>query len=252
MYFNIIEVEETESTNIEILALSYAGAGSGTVVVAEKQTGGRGRSGRTWQSGEGNLLFSLLLKPDCLVSDAAEISYIAAISMRRAITELFPLLTDITFKWPNDILINGKKMCGLLLESSLQNNRVVNLIMGVGVNVKTFPSEGVDYPATSIFKETGLSANPRHLLDKFLSIFAADYECWRKEGFAKYHEIWLNYAAGRGQKITVRTMQETLEGFFQDISPTGSLVLRLENGEIKYINTGDVYFKRTMTSTAAA
>lgn len=244
LHFNIVRVVETESTNTEAKILGYSGATTGTVVVAERQTAGRGRQGRNWLSGEGNLLFSILLKPDCSPSEAAELGFVIAVSMRRAILELEPQIGKISFKWPNDILLNGKKVCGILLESDLKANRVENMVAGIGVNVGSYPEGGVDYEATSLNNESGKNMDLKKFLQQFLDFFAADYEAWKKDGFGTYHKLWNTNAEGLGKTISVKTEGGEISGVFRGILDSGSLVLELEKGDLKYINTGDVYFNR--------
>jgi BirA family biotin operon repressor/biotin-[acetyl-CoA-carboxylase] ligase len=232
------------STNDEAKRRAFDGAAHGTVIAAEAQTAGRGRDGRTWSSPSGNLYASLILRPAVALRDAAALSFAAALALGDGLDMLVPLNTTIAFKWPNDVLVNGCKIAGILLEAEAQGAALDFLVIGLGVNCASHPErqrEGSTTPATDLKAVIGTAPAPAAVLDAFLGAFALWYERWRAGGLAPLREAWLGRAAGLGETLRVRTARETLHGRFEGLDAGGALVLRTEAGE-RRIAAGDVYF----------
>ena len=241
--YRLVTLETVESTNDEAIRLAEAGAEDGTLVWAREQTKGRGRYGRDFASPRGNLYLSLVLRPECDVSTAAQLSFVAALGLGDAIGSVAPALLEVTYKWPNDVLLNGRKVSGILLESRTEADGALDwLILGVGANVRSYP-DNTAFPATSLHYEgTPPSVSETDLLEAFSRHFLTWTNRWLDDGFAPVRQAWLNHAHGQGEAIEVRLPNETLSGTFADLDPGGALVLELPGGRRRLINAGDVYF----------
>jgi BirA family biotin operon repressor/biotin-[acetyl-CoA-carboxylase] ligase len=224
-----------DSSNDEARRLALAGAGPFTVVTAVEQTAGRGRRGRAWLSPAGNLHCSLLLDPGEEAAAAPQLAFVAAVALRDALAEL-AVSGDFKVKWPNDILCQGAKIAGMLLEQAAGL-----VILGVGVNIVAFPENAL-YPATSL-RRLGSGAEAEDVLCGFCAQLGPRYDQWRREGFAPIREAWLRVAAGLGQEITARLADETVQsGIFAGLDRDGALQLAGGNGVIRRILAGDVFF----------
>ena len=149
--YRLIERDAVGNSNDEAKALARAGAEDGTLLWVREQSAGKGRGGRTWASPPGNLYLSLVLRPDCPLSEASALGFIAALAVGEAIGSVAPPM-DVLYKWPNDVLLNGRKVAGILLESETSGDELAWLVLGVGVNVAHFPKEA-NFPATSLHFE---------------------------------------------------------------------------------------------------
>lgn len=240
-FFDLIALDGVTSTNDEAVGLAAAGAGAGTLVWARSQTKGRGRRGRSWSSPEGNLYLSLILRPPREAAGAAELAFLAAIAIGEGIAPLIPPSAAVRYKWPNDVLLNGRKVAGVLLETSLGSKGGLDwLVIGLGVNVLRFPT-GTDYPATSMVAEGTEGLGPARVLEGFCQAFLPWYQRWQDEGFAGVRQRWLGRAAGIGETIEVRLDGETLSGIFIGLDGAGALILRRAGKEDRRISAGDVF-----------
>jgi BirA family transcriptional regulator, biotin operon repressor / biotin---[acetyl-CoA-carboxylase] ligase len=241
-FFRILELPTIDSTSEEAKRLGRAGAPEGTLVWALQQTAGHGRFGRTWISPPGNLYFSLLLRPDLPPQQTMQLTFVAALAMADTISALLPAGAAVTCKWPNDVLIAGKKVAGILLESSLNDGgRVDSLVIGIGVNVTSHPpSQEVHYPATSLRAEGATGETARSVLDVFCPSFLVWYGEWSERGFQPVREAWLARADRLHRPIEVRLDRDTTAGIFADLDPTGALVLDEGRGQ-RLILAGDVF-----------
>ena len=241
-FFRIVALRTIDSTSEEAKRLSRAGAGEGTLVWAARQTSGHGRFGRVWISPPGNLYFSLLLRPRRPPRETMQLTFVAALAVADAISETLPPGAAVTCKWPNDVLISGKKAAGILLELSTDDTgNVDSLVIGIGVNVASHPPpEEVQYPATSLCIEGAPEETPGSLLERFCPSFLARYEEWRRLGFSPAREAWLARAERLHRRIEVRLDGDTASGVFADLDPTGALVLR-QQGRQRLILAGDVF-----------
>ena len=238
--YNLIELESTDSTNEEAKRLALDGAPEGTVVWARKQTAGKGRRGRSWVSGEGNLFCSILLKPECHAFKAVQLSFIASLSMAEAAASVLPKGTFVNCKWPNDVLVEGRKISGILLETqTVPLGGMDWMVIGAGLNITDFP-EDVEFPATSLVREKAREVSAGEMLETFCLRFLAGYVTWKNLGFEPARKAWLKRAAWLGEEITVRLDHETLKGEFKELDKDGTLIL-LHNGVERRITAGDVF-----------
>lgn len=223
--FNILQYKSLESTNETLKRLVVDGAEDRSVVVAVRQTHGKGRQGKRWLEGEGNLYCSILLRNPGKVSDMAVLPLIAAICCAEAIGN------NAKVKWPNDIMVNGKKAGGILLESSLTGNDIDWVVIGIGINIKNAPEDGaVDYPATSL-RENGITLSRDTCLRNILENLESYYPDLIEKGELK--ENWLNYDVLYNKPIKVETVEETLSGTHKGITQEGALLVELEDGSVK-------------------
>ena len=231
----IIDYKELDSTNDELKKLANLGAANFTVVTARKQTRGKGRYSRSWESPEGNIYLSILIR-NLKVATAHQIGFIAALAALEMIQINLPDV-DIRVKWPNDILANGKKISGILLESESSEARpdkLSYLIVGFGVNVKKSP----DY-ATNM-KKLGSKENFGKLKEKLLDEFSKYYDIWLEEGFGKIRNLWLKNAVNLNEKILVNLPDRQVEGVFKGLTNNGELILDTSEGE-NIISSGEVH-----------
>lgn len=236
----ILVLDEVDSTNEEAKRRAEAGEAGPLWILARKQTAGRGRRGRSWEGKPGNLMATLLLRPDASPAKAAELSFVAGL----AVADTFEMLgaTSITLKWPNDVLIGEAKAAGILLESSgATEGRLDWLAIGFGLNLAWAP-EGTPYPATSLATATAVPPpEPEAVLGVLAAAFARRYETWEREGFAAVRAAWLARARGRGGRLVARLGREEIEGVFLDLDETGALILETAAGR-RAISAGEVFF----------
>jgi biotin-[acetyl-CoA-carboxylase] ligase BirA-like protein len=235
---------EVESTNDWARKLAGMGAEEGTVAVAESQTAGRGRLGREWISPRGGLWFSIILRPDQNAREAARLVFVASLAVAEVLHEKYGLKTET--KWPNDVLVSGKKICGILAEMSTKDEKVTYVILGVGVNAnfcanEVFP-KSVKIEATSIESELGKKIRLESFLRVLLEKMEIIYDRYLEAGFAFLLEEWKKYAQFLGHRIVVRDRKERLNGLALDVDVEGALVLKLQQGITRRIHVGDVAF----------
>ena len=237
--FRLIAYETIGSTNDEAKRLAREGADEGLIIRAERQTSGRGRRGRNWMSPPGNLYFSLLLRPNCRAATAAQLGFVAALGVAGAIDGLAPEIS-LRCKWPNDLLANGKKISGILLETEMAaGDKPDFVILGVGLNLASSPRD-TPYPATSLAEEGAPGIGPAETLAGFAKHFVDWLTIWREDGFALIREAWLAMAMGLGEPIQVRLERDTLEGRFLDLDDDGALLLGLP-GSSRRIAAGEIF-----------
>jgi len=237
-FFRLAAFDTLASTNDEARRLARDGAPEGTLVTARVQTAGRGRQGRSWISAPDNLHASLVLRPDVHVSRAAQLGFAAALAIADAIRHF--ARTEVTLKWPNDVLLGGRKVAGILLESEGDAvGRLGFVVIGIGVNLATHPSD-TEFPATSLKAATGIEAVPEAFLAALAPALALWYERWRGDGFAGLRRAWLKRATGLGQALRARLPDETVEGRFAGLDDDGLLLLDIPGGR-RRIAAGDVF-----------
>jgi BirA family biotin operon repressor/biotin-[acetyl-CoA-carboxylase] ligase len=229
--------DEIDSTNAEARP-----GGAGPVwITAALQTAGRGRRGRSWSTARGNLAATLLMTTDVPAAEAAQVSFVAALAAAElADACLGPQVARL--KWPNDVLIHGRKCVGILVESGARPDGRLWLAVGVGVNLAHAPQD-VERPAVS-FAEHMAAPPPEPLAA--LEVLATRFEAWRgawaTQGFAPVARAWTDRALGLGQPCEARLPARTLTGVAEGLDPDGALRLRLDNGELERITAGDVFF----------
>ncbi|MEE2524881.1 biotin--[acetyl-CoA-carboxylase] ligase [Hyphobacterium sp. HN65] len=232
-------LDETDSTNEEARRRFRAGEIGPLWIAARRQTAGRGRRGRSWADLEQNLYCSGLYSLKCTPAEAAQLSFAAALAASDVCQTFLPD-RNVRVKWPNDVLVDGKKICGVLLESADAPGKIIQLVVGVGLNTAAAP-DIPDYPATSL-AGLGVKASAEQALDLLTVRFEYWRSVWAREGFAPLREAWMARAHGVGQRCVARLSQETLEGVFTDLSSDGSLKLEMANGQTRLISAGDVFF----------
>ena len=228
------------STNAEALARANAGEKGPLWVAAERQSAGRGRRGREWFSEPGNLHASLLLIDPAPAAATAGICFVAALALHDAVLDAAQGLAParLKLKWPNDLLLDGKKVAGILVEgSSLVQGRTA---VGFGVNCRRHP-QAADFPATD-FAAAGLAVPPGTLLKALGERCVTRLREWdRGRGFSAIRTAWLARAAGLGGAIEVRLADRTIAGTFEAVDAAGGLVLKRSDGTRETINAGDVF-----------
>jgi len=241
----ILVFEETASTNEVVEHLAKSGAREGLVVFAESQTRGRGRRGRAWASPRGKgLWFSVLLRPTLPTSAASRITVAASVAVARAIRQNCGV--DARIKWPNDVMVNGKKLAGILTELRAEADEILLAILGIGIDVncqrEDFPGDVVNI-ATSLELETG-SAQDRVALAA--QVLMALDECYQAAltNFDAIADEWAKLCTTLGRQIVVTMGQRRIEGFAQALDSDGALLLRRDSGQIERILGGDVVVER--------
>ena len=238
--FRIEEVAEIDSTNEGLRRRAAEGAVEGLVLRADAQTAGRGRRGRGWTSPPGNLYVSMLLRPDCAPVVGATLGFVAAIVLGAVLRDLTP--APVLHKWPNDVLVGGGKITGMLREAGTRpDGKLEWLVLGRGVNIVSHPEGGI-HPATDLVASGGRPIAPQELLKRFLTGFGPAYDTWSRSGFGALREAWLAHAAGIGDRVVARLEREEITGRFADLDPDGTLVMALDGGRQRRIAAGDVFF----------
>jgi BirA family transcriptional regulator, biotin operon repressor / biotin---[acetyl-CoA-carboxylase] ligase len=239
---DIIYFREVDSTNIQAQRLAEQGAANGTVVVADSQSAGKGRLGRRWESPLGvNLYTSVILRPAISPLRAPQLTFVAAVAAARAIADYCGIRVEV--KWPNDLLLKGCKVAGLLSEMSAESDRIHYVILGIGINVNMEPEQfptDLRYPAISLKQAAG-KALARAPLARLLYGHLDDlYHRYLDHGFDPIARQWEDLCAWRGRRIEVDRGTDRVQGVFGGIDENGALLLDTEAGELVRIYAGDV------------
>lgn len=243
--WRVERLASTVSTNIDVFDKARSGDPGRVWVVADRQTGGRARRGRDWTSEPGNLYASALLIDPCEPRHLPELPFVVAISVRRAVAEAMGERGPaVGLKWPNDLMIRGRKLAGILLETTRTPEGRSAVAVGIGVNCKHFPV-GTETPATSLLTE-GADVFPEHVFDRLTVAFDEFLRLWDGgRGFEAVRAEWLGHAVGIGGPVRVRLVQGEDHGIFEAIDAAGHLVLRREDGTRRLVSAGDVFFPKT-------
>ncbi|MDT8421050.1 MAG: biotin--[acetyl-CoA-carboxylase] ligase [Desulfuromonadales bacterium] len=233
---------ETGSTNEDLRLMAEQGAAEGTVLVADRQSAGRGRLGRRWESPAGiNLYCSILLRPQIPPQQAPQLTFLSAVATAEALIGTFGL--PVRVKWPNDLLVNGRKIAGMLNEMSAESEQVHFVLLGIGVNLNMqanqFP-EDLRYPATSVLLERGTSVPRLAFVRSLLEKIDECYREYREEGFRVIRRRWEGLSDLLDQAVRVDLNPGIREGVVVGLDEDGALRLQLENGEVERILAGDV------------
>jgi BirA family biotin operon repressor/biotin-[acetyl-CoA-carboxylase] ligase len=243
--YRLVVLDTVDSTNEEakrLAALGEAEAEDGTLVWARQQTAGRGRLGRQWFSPEGNLSCSLIARPEVPAKEAVQLGFVAALAIYDAISRIAKPGQQIHCKWPNDVLLENKKVAGILLESEAAGDAVPAwIVLGVGINIAHHPSD-TDFPATSLSAEGCRGVSVIDVLEAFGRHFLTWTNRWLNDGFPPIREHWLHRAMGLGEDIQVRLEDRTLSGRFSSLDEDGVLILETPDGTSQRITAGDVFF----------
>jgi BirA family transcriptional regulator, biotin operon repressor / biotin---[acetyl-CoA-carboxylase] ligase len=239
---NVHYEESVESTQKIAHRLAYENAPEGTVIIAEEQVAGRGRMDRKWHSPKyTGVWMSIILRPNIPLPKAPQLTLLAAVAIVQAIEDLTDLLPEI--KWPNDILIRGKKVTGILTELEAEADRINSIIIGIGMNVnqtkEDFPSE-LQEIATSLFIEKGEKVSRSDLIKGIFINLEKLYLLYLEEGFLPIKLLWEGYAISIGRKITARTLSNSIIGTAQGITDDGVLIMVDEHGKTHHVYSADI------------
>ncbi len=237
-YYRVKTYSSIDSTSLEAKRQARAGESAGLWVVADEQTAGKGRLGRGWQSLKGNLFASLLLFPACDISKNPELSFVAAVAVAATLRQFTG--ARVTCKWPNDVLIEGKKAAGILLETeSTGNPQKPWVVVGIGINVAASPEEA-DFPTTHLNAHLTEKVDRNAVFEVLSHKFSDALTRWARDGFGPIRTLWLNQAHGREKPIRIETDKKILEGAFIGLSATGALLLEDFQGTVHEILSGTV------------
>jgi BirA family biotin operon repressor/biotin-[acetyl-CoA-carboxylase] ligase len=236
----IVVLGETDSTNAEGVRRAAAGETGPLWIRALRQTKGRGRRGRVWESASGNLFASLILTPDCALETASELAFVAGLATYDAVAEVAPDgRSALLLKWPNDLLADGAKLGGILIETAARKrDGPATLVVGIGINVTTAPQEA----------GAALAAyNPGVDAETCMRALVASMERWRERwaegaGFADVREAWLACTAPLARMKRVDIGGKFVDGAFAGIDEKGALLLTTESGQVR-VTAGDVFFR---------
>lgn len=238
----VIFLESTDSTNIQAGLAGSAGEDEGVLVVAKEQAAGRGRRGRQWDSPqEGGIYMSLLLRPKISPDHASGITLLMALCVAESLQEL--TTEPVEIKWPNDIVMQGKKVCGILTEMTAQVDYIHHVVVGVGINLNQTGFAGeLSERATSFWLETGIRADRSRLIATLLEKFEPCYETFCKEGgsLALFQAEYEKRLVNAGRQVRVQDGRESFDGVALGISPKGDLLVRLEDRSIRSVFAGEV------------
>jgi BirA family biotin operon repressor/biotin-[acetyl-CoA-carboxylase] ligase len=248
-FFLPIALERVGSTSEEAGRRARQGAPQGTLVWALEQSAGRGRRGRAWLSPPGNLYCSLVLRPTCSVADAAQLGFVAGLALAKATEAMLPKATEavvtkdrtVSCKWPNDVLVGGRKIAGVLLDaSSSGDERCEWVVVGMGINVKWHPRpDEAQFPTTALSAEGAVDLQPARFLEVLAAALLGELVRWREQGFAPVRADWLRRAFGLHQVLNVRLQDRLLQGTFTGLDACGAMILSSADGP-HVITAGDV------------
>jgi BirA family transcriptional regulator, biotin operon repressor / biotin---[acetyl-CoA-carboxylase] ligase len=237
-------LDETDSTNAEARRMAERGETGPLWIVARRQSAGRGRRGRTWSSETGNLAATLLTVVHRPPAEAAQLTFVAALAAADLLDAYTPPAL-VSIKWPNDVMLDGKKASGILLESGAHESGGLWLAVGIGVNLAHAPGD-TERPATALADHLrgDVAATPsiEHAAEVLAQSFAVWMDRWMTLGFQPVLDAWAARAPGLHSRCTARLSHEVLTGTAEGVEPDGALRLRLPSGELRRISAGDVFF----------
>lgn len=235
-------LDSVDSTNLFAKRVAREGAPHGALIVSDEQTAGRGRLGRMWESQPGiGLYFSLVLRPELPPADAPQLTTVAAVSIARVLRDGYSV--EARLKWPNDILVHGRKICGILVEMSCDLDRIHHIILGVGINVHRFvrdPGSDVSARAIALDEVTRSQSSRVRLLASVLDSIETYYRKWLSCGFSPILTEAKSLSCTLGQRVAVSTPAGVIEGVARDIDLSGALVVEEPTGVSRKIYAGDV------------
>lgn len=259
--YRLVGFDSTGSTNSEALAAAAGNDPGGLWFAARQQTAGRGRRGRPWSSPYGNLAASLLVVPDADPAVAATLGFVAGVALNRALSRIVPAAlvrlgldgadgtaangpARIALKWPNDVLADGAKLAGILLEAQKRQDGRHAIVIGFGVNVVAAP-EGLPYPAISL-KDLGFERSAEAVFEALTEAWVDSFALWRDgQGIADVLAEWRKAAAGIGAPVAVSLSSGVVRGTFETVDEAGRLILRADDRSMIAITAGDVHFGAT-------
>ncbi len=241
--FTLVARDIVDSTNVEARAFAAQGASDGTLVWAREQRAGRGRRGRVWSSPAGNLYLSMLLRPGGSPARALQLGFVASIAVAEALDARVGNIGKASVKWPNDVLLEDRKIAGILLESATIGSGEVDwLILGIGVNLVSHP-EDLPYLATDVRSASGKVLSPEDMLSAVTERFAVWRQLWGEQGFPPIRTAWLTRAWRLGKTIEVARGEgeQRLVGRFLGLDEQGALELEAEDETLHKIAFGEIF-----------
>jgi BirA family biotin operon repressor/biotin-[acetyl-CoA-carboxylase] ligase len=226
--------------------MAAIGAKEGTVIIAETQTRGKGRLGREWASPRGGIWLSTILRPKLRAKDVPKLTLMTSLAVAKTISQLFDLKTEV--KWPNDVLINAKKVCGILTEANTRGGTTNFAVVGIGINANidldSLP-EQVRKNATSLKHELKKEINREQFLRSLLEAIEHYYVMLAEGKFNVILEKWKSLCSFLGLYVEVTSFEEKIEGRAIDVDENGALIIRLQDGTLRKVLSGDVSLKRS-------
>lgn len=238
----LYHLDSVGSTNDLASRLAGEGAPTGTIVLADRQTQGRGRVGRVWESVSGNLHASIVVRPLGSLGSAGQLSLLAAVALAETLVQHGPEGLDLKLKWPNDVLLGGAKVAGILLESAAdRSGRLEHVIVGVGLNLVWAPPSAA-YPVTSLGAQGFQPRSARSWIEAYARTLGNWLDRWQRDGFAEARQAWCASSYGPGSRIRLRLSGEEVDGRFIDLTDKGALLIERANGQRSELTVGDVIF----------
>ncbi len=241
----VVAYDTVESTQKLAHEEASRGAPEGTIVIAEEQTAGKGQLGRAWHSPKGTgIWMSLIVRPAIPIPKAPQLTLLTAVAMAKAIESLLDV--NVQIKWPNDLLIGGKKMCGILIQLNAEFDRIHYLVIGMGINVNSVKS---DFPpelheiATSLREASGLAIKRAALIKAFCQFFEKEYDHFLAHGFDQVRSEWERYSISLGRYVVVRLHNATLEGRAVALDPEGALLVEDAQGQRHKVYSADLEYR---------
>ncbi len=237
----VVVLDEIDSTNAEARRRAEAGEAGPVWLLGLRQTAGRGRRGRAWETGDGNLAATLLFCTDKPPAEAAQVSFVAALAVADLLASYVPA-SLVSLKWPNDPLLGGLKVSGILVESGMRPTGGLWIAVGVGVNLARKPIDS-ERPATALpTYRVAPPPKPIEAIEVLAASFARWNDVWSRLGFPAIADAWTARAHGLGELCVARLGTETLEGIAEGLDGDGALRLRLADGRMRRVTAGDVFF----------
>ncbi len=242
--YNLVCLDQIDSTNAEALRWAEKGQSKPLWIVAKHQSQGRGRRGRKWITAPGNLFATLLLNWSGPRTVLSELSFVTAVSCADMVENLIEnshCEAQVRLKWPNDILLNGAKAGGILIETSGINTRSIAIAIGIGLNIVNHPTEALAYPTTD-FVHAGLKVTRSEVFENLAMRFDHYFRQWRQtSGFETIKQRWLDFGPSLGQKLKVNTGTGIITGDFAGLDDHGGLLLSLSDGSQQTVLAGDIF-----------
>ena len=241
----VLAYETVVSTQLLAHEVAGKGAPEGTIVIAEQQTGGKGRLGRVWHSPKGSgIWMSLIIRPEIPLPKAPQMTLLTAVAMAKTIQQHVGL--NVQIKWPNDVFVSGKKVCGILTELNAESDRINYLVIGIGINVNTtiedFPPE-LATVGTSLRIEAGHEIRRSLFVQAFCREFEKLYDDYLAHGFSRIKTEWEANSLSLGRQVTVRTLQQTIEGKAIGLDSEGVLLVEDSLGHLHNVYSADIEYR---------
>ena len=239
--YELVMHDSIDSAVSEAKRLALSGAEEGTLVWVKEQTAGRGRFDHQWLSEPGNLHCAIVLRPDEPIAVTGQINYVAAVSLAIAISGLVTPMTELRYRWPNDVLLNDLKVAGILLDPCAVNNgNVESIVLAINVNVKSHPKD-LDDDAANMHADGFSTSTDAELLESFSRNFLSWINRWAEDGFGPIGKAWTQRANGMGEPIELQLAKETVSGEFVELDADGALVVKLADDTRRKVTVAEFF-----------